>query len=239
MSFNIWTPPAVSSEARPWRGQVWRMVEAQHVASTMKIVDSPEEQDILEALLDGAKPQVPLEAQPLDYLLATPFRYPPLPGGSRFRTGVDEGVFYGADTVATAGAELGYWRWKFLGDAVDLDRIEPVPHTAFGAEVMTSTVDLRRAPFDTDAAIWTHPVDYTGTQAFARVARTAGVGGIVYRSVRAEQPAWCLALLTPSGFARKKPLQATQTWWLAVNADGVLWRRESESMSFSAERWRQ
>jgi len=215
------------------------MVEAQHVASTMKIVDSPAEQDILEALLDGAKPQLPEQARSLDYLLATPFRYPPLPGGSRFRTGIDEGVFYGANSVATAGAELGYWRWKFLGDAVDLERIEPVAHTAFGAEVMTSTVDLRRAPFDADEAIWTHPDDYTGTQAFARIARRAGVGGILYASVRAASPAWCLALRTPAGFARKKPLPATQTWWLAVTREGVLWRRESESMSFSADRWRQ
>jgi len=214
------------------------MVEAQHVASTMKIVDSPYEQDILEALLDGAKPQLPQEAQTLDYLLATPFRYPPLPGGSRFRTGVDEGVFYGADSVATAGAELGYWRWKFLCDALDLARIEPVAHTAFGAEVMTGTVDLRRPPFDTDAEIWTHPDDYTGTQAFARIARAAGVGGIVYRSVRSEGAAWCLALLTPTGFVRKKPLPATQTWWLAVTRDGVLWRREAESMSFNARLWR-
>jgi len=209
------------------------------VASTMKIVDSPEEQDILEALLDGAKPQVPPEAQPLDYLLATPFRYPPLPGGSRFRTGVDEGVFYGADTVATAGAELGYWRWKFLDDAVDLERIEPVAHTAFCAELRTQAVDLRRPPFDVDAATWTHPSDYTGTQAFARIARKAQVGGILYRSVRTATEAWCMALLTPQGFARKTPLPATQTWFLAVTPDGVLWRREAESMSFSADLWRQ
>ena len=39
MLSSTWTPPAVSSEARPWVGRAWRMVEAQHVASTMKIVD--------------------------------------------------------------------------------------------------------------------------------------------------------------------------------------------------------
>ncbi|QID19819.1 RES family NAD+ phosphorylase [Nitrogeniibacter mangrovi] len=214
------------------------MVEAQHVASTMKIVDSPAEQDVLEALLDGAKPALPPEAEPLDYLLATPFRYPPLPGGSRFRSGIDPGVFYGADTVATAGAELGYWRWRFLHDAVDLERLEPVPHTAFGAEVATTTVDVRCAPFDRDAEAWTHPTDYRHTQAFARVARSARVGGILYRSVRSAVPAWCLALLTPAGFAHRKPLAATQTWWLAVSVDGVQWRRDAESMTFAADAWR-
>ncbi len=213
------------------------MVEAQHVASTMKIVDSPDEQDVLEALLESNKPALPLAAEPLDYLLATPFRYPPLPGGSRFRVGIDPGVFYGADTVATAGAELGYWRWKFLHDAVDLDRLEPVAHTAFCAQVETWTVDLRKAPFDRDAARWMHPTDYHDTQAFARVAREAQVGGIIYASVRSTVPAWCLALLSPEGFAQRKPLHATQTWWLAVTPDGVLWRRDAQSMSFSAEGW--
>ena len=48
MSFNTWTPLAVSSEAHDWRGSVWRIVETQHTASTMKIVDSQAEQDLLE-----------------------------------------------------------------------------------------------------------------------------------------------------------------------------------------------
>jgi len=214
------------------------MVEAQHVASTMKIVDTPREQDVLEALLDASKPAMPHEAEALDYLLATPFRYPPLPGGSRFRVGIDPGVFYGADTVATAAAELGYWRWKFLDDAVDLERLEPVPHTAFCAQVETQAIDLRQAPFVAEAERWTHPNDYSATQALARVARVGEVGGIVYASVRSPTPAWCLALLTPEGFAQRKPLNTHQTWWLAVTADGVLWRRDAQSMSFSAERWR-
>jgi len=237
VSFNTWTPLAVSSEARPWRGRVWRMVEAQHVASTMKIVDSPAEQDVLEALLDASKPALPPEAGTLDYLLATPFRYPPLPGGSRFRIGIDPGVFYGADSVPTAAAELGYWRWRFLHDAEDLERLEPVPHTAFAAQVETSIVDLREPPFVTDAPRWTHPTDYRDTQAFARLARAGGVGGIVYASVRSPTPAWCLALLTPEGFAQRKPQNGRQTWWLAVTRDGVLWRRDSESLSFAAAPW--
>lgn len=37
---------------------------------------------------------------------------------------------YGAEFVRTAGVKLGYWRWKFLNDAVDLDRLGPVALTA-------------------------------------------------------------------------------------------------------------
>jgi len=237
VSFNIWTPLAVSSEAHDWRGSVWRMVEAQHIASTMKIVDSQAEQDLLETLLEGSKPAQPATAEALDYLLATPFRYGPLRGGSRFRSLIDPGVFYGAESVRTASAELGYWRWKFLKDAVDLEKLEPVAHTAFRADVSTLAVDLRQPPFSADAAAWTHPTDYSATQAFARVAREANLGGIVYQSVRDPHPAWCMALLTPQAFAKPKPHPTMQTWWLAVHQDQVIWRRENKSMTFSAAPW--
>ena len=86
MSSITWTARAVESEAAPCRIEPWRAVEAQHVASTRRLVDSNEEQAILERLLDESKPAVLASTAGLDYLLATPFRYPPSwPGGSRFR----------------------------------------------------------------------------------------------------------------------------------------------------------
>jgi hypothetical protein len=214
------------------------MVEAQHVAATMKLVDDRDEQDVLEALLDAAKPTPPPATRGLDYLLATPWRYPPRHGGSRFRGAADPGVFYGAQTVRTAAAELGYWRWRFLLDAVDLERLDPVAHTAFRADVATSAVDLRAPPFDACAAQWQHRDDYTATQRFAHVAREAGVGAIVYRSVRDPHEAWCVALLTPTAFAARRPDPRLQTWYLAVTRDEVVWRREGESMRFAAAAWR-
>lgn len=237
MSSNILTLAAVTSEARPWAGQVWRMVEAQHTASTMKIVDNDEEQNLLETLLEGSKPAQPANAEALNYLLATPFRYNPLRGGSRFRAITDPGVFYGAESVRTASAELGYWRWRFLKDAVDLQKLEPVAHTAFSADVSTPLVDLRHPPFKANSAAWQHPTDYTATQAFAQVARHAGVGGIQYKSVRDPEPAWCVALLTPMAFSKSKPRPLMQTWWLAVHQDAVTWRRDNESMTFTAAAW--
>lgn len=213
------------------------MVEAQHVVSTMKLVDDAAEQDLLEALLEGSKPPRPAAAAGLHYLLATPFRYDPPPGGSRFRGQADPGVFYGAGSVGTACAELGYWRWKFLVDAVDLEKLEPVAHTAFRVDLSTTAVDLRQPPFDADAALWTHPANYAATQALARTARETDLGAIVYRSVRDPQPGWCVAVLTPAAFARPKPHPQTQTWWLAVRRDGVLWRREGEALIFASSGW--
>lgn len=239
MSFTTWTPAAVSSEARRWSGSVWRMVESQHIAATMKLVDTREEQDLLETLLESGKPALPTDTEGLDYLLATPFRYPPRTGGSRFRGATDPGVFYGAESVRTAAAELGYWRWRFLQDAVDLEGLDPVPHTAFAASVSAQAVDLRKPPFETDAKLWQHPTHYAPTQAFARVVRKAGVGGIVYRSVRDPSPAWCIAVLSPAGFDGRHAMPGAQTWYLAVSQRAVTWRRESEAITFSVESWRE
>jgi hypothetical protein len=146
-------------------------------------------------------------------------------------------VFYGAESVRTASAELSYWRWKFLKDAVELEKLEPVAHTAFSAEIGTQLVDLRRAPFSVDATKWLHPADYSGTQAFARVVREANVGGIQHQSVRDPNLAWCVALLTPKAFAKPKANPMMQTWWLAVHPNSVSWRRNNESMTFTAAAW--
>lgn len=232
MSSNTWTPRAVSSEASDWRASIWRIVEAQHVASTMKVVDTAAEQDLLETLLETSKPPFPDDAEGLDYLLATPFRYDPIKPGSRFRGVSDPGVFYGAESIPTACAELGYWRWKFLMDAEDLDKIEPVAHTAFCAETHSAAIDLRASPFDRDMKLWQHPSDYSATQAFARIAREANIGAIIYQSVRDPDAGWCAAILSPAAFSSKKPHPSTQTWWLAVQHDQVVWRRDHEVIVF-------
>jgi hypothetical protein len=241
------------------------MVESQHIAATMKPVDDRAEQDLLKTLLESSKPaQVTARAagigagartHRLDYLLATPFRYDPRRGGSRFRSETDPGVFHGAETVRTAAAELGYWRWRFLDDAVDLERLGPVPHTAFRTAIATQAVDLQRPPFDTNAGLWQHPRDYGPTQRFARVvhethsqhrtqpdqspaAEGPPVHGILYRSVHDPEPAWCLALLSPEGFAERRPQPDRQTWYLAVTPHEVMLRRDTESMQFDTAPWK-
>ena len=56
MSPDIWTRCAGASRVRPLHLTAWRAVEAQHQVSTRKLVDSLEEQALLEQLIEGAKP---------------------------------------------------------------------------------------------------------------------------------------------------------------------------------------
>ena len=80
MSSNIWTQCAGGSKVARLRLSPWRVVEAQHQVSTRKLVDSIDEQAILEQLIETSKP-VDATAGRRHVLLATPFRYPPLRHG--------------------------------------------------------------------------------------------------------------------------------------------------------------
>lgn len=240
MSSTTWTPAALASEARRWRGRLWRAVEAQYRAATIRLVDTLDEQAQLERLLEGSKPPVPASAATLHFLLATPFRYPPRhPGGSRFRSAIDPGVFYGAAEVRTACAELGYWRWRFLMDSPALPGLAPVPHTLFCCRVAGSGIDLRAPPLVRDAALWTAPDDYTPCQRLAVQARAADIAIIRYRSVRDARGGMCAAVLSATAFAA--PPEAEQSWHLAVTRARVTWQRDSllhqQGFEFTAD-WR-
>jgi RES domain-containing protein len=212
-------------------------VEAQHVVSTLRLVDSLEEQRVLEEILDATKPAVPPSARRLHYLLFTPFRYA-APYGSRFRAVTDPGIFYGGEQLRTACAELGYWRWRFLTDSRDLAQLGPAAQTLFEVGVRTSAVDLERPPFARDAARWKDPVDYSATQAFGRAAREAGIGLIRYASVRDPRGGRCGAVLRPDAFTPPHPVSPTQTWMLTVTRDFAVWQRDREAYEFDMRRWR-
>jgi RES domain len=239
---TTWTPTAVASELRPWRGTLWRAVEAQHRVSTLRLVDTLAEQSLLESLLESTKPALPSSLRQQHYLVTTPFRYPPLhPQGSRFRGPADPGVFYGALERRTACAELGFWRWRFLLDSPALQRLQPLTQTLFESALEASSLDLRRDPFLKDAKHWTDPVDYSGCQTFARVAREAGATALCYASVRDPQHGHCVAVLAATAFTSREIVE--QRWRLSVTPTRVFWQRDSvlvaEGFEFETATWTQ
>jgi hypothetical protein len=224
MSLPIWTPAALSSELRAVSGRFWRLVEAQHQISTLKLVDTLEEQALLENLLEESKPALPPDCVGLDYLLATPFRYGAVyPHGSRFRrAGRTLGVFYASEKVETALSEMAFYRLLFYADSP----ATPLPanaaeYTAFAAPVATSAaLDLTLPPFDRDRAIWTDPLNYEACQALAEAARAAETEAILYESVRDPRHGRNLALLTAKAFSAREPAER-QTWRIRLSASGV------------------
>jgi hypothetical protein len=212
--------------------KIWRAVEAQHVVSTLRLTgNDPEAHDILEELIEQSKPPVPEEAAGLHYLLATPFRYPPRIGGSRFRGVADPGVLYGGLERRTACAEMGYWRWRFLNDSDGLKEIAASPQTLFQSGARGSSIDLRQPPLDTHKDAWTSPDDYSATQALGRLAREADVALVLYSSVRDPESGVCVAVLHPRALRPKRPL-VQETWHLTLTSDSAIWQRESSRFVF-------
>ena len=187
-------------------------------------------QAVLEDILEGIKPVLPPEVKGLHWLLATPFRYWPLPGGSRFRRREDPGVFYGAEERETACAEAGYWRLKFWNESTFLSQQpKSIPVTLFEFHAATQrALDLSRPPLVEDRTLWMLPDDYTSTQALADNARQASAEVLRYESVR-RLNGRCLAILSPVAFRSvAEPLSNNQqSWSLLINPPRQLvWQRE-------------
>ncbi|MEZ4422769.1 MAG: RES family NAD+ phosphorylase [Gemmatimonadota bacterium] len=220
MSSDIWTRCAGATRLAALDASPWRVVEAQHLVSTRKLVDSAAEQEVLEDLLDGAKPPDPAAGR-RHYLLSTPFRYPPLPWGSRFGGRQERGIWYGADTVRTALAETAYYRLLFLeGTAADLPALSS-EHTVFRVGLRTDRgVDLTRPPFDRHRDVLASPVDYTATQALGSAMRADGVEVARYRSARDVEGGTALAVFTPSVFGRHRPREF-ESWYVTSTRAAV------------------
>jgi len=199
-------------------------VEAQHRISTLKLVDTVEEQATLEDLVQDTKPQLPPECRHLHYLLATPFRYgAAYPTGSRFRrAGLSEGVFYAAEQPHTAVAELVFWRLLFFAESPGTPwPANAAEYTAFSAAYATKrAIDLTRGKHARSKARWMHVTDYAPCQALANQARAVGAEIIRYLSVRDPQGGHNLALLTGRAFSKNRPL-VERTWHIRLSEAGA------------------
>lgn len=225
MSSSTWTPAALSSDAQASSGLCWRLVEAQHHISTLKLVDSVDEQEVLEDLVEASKPNVPPECRHLDYLLSTPFRYAaPYPNGSRFRRqGMTEGVFYASEEPETAVSEVAFYRLLFYSESPNTPwPANPAEYTAFAAEYSTERlIDLTQGRYVKAKKLWTDLTDCSHCQALCDVARKAAIEVIRCMSVRDPGQGANLALLTGRVFDKPKPVRL-QTWRIRLGEVGAL-----------------
>jgi hypothetical protein len=209
MSSNIWTRCAGRSRVGALAGEAWRVVESQHLFSTRALVDSDAEHQVLEELVEGKKPP---GQSGLHFLLATPFRYPPLPHGSRFGTRAELGIWYGSEEQRTAFAEAAYYRLLFLeGTAADLSPLM-VELSAFRVGFKTDRgVDLTRGPFAEHQGRISSPVAYEAAQRLGRDMRADGVEAARFRSARDREGGANLAFFSSRPFGSRKP-SVPETW---------------------------
>ncbi len=220
---GIWEACQGPKHIQPLRATVTRVVESQAQVATMVLVDTLDEQAVLEGLLEESKPPPPVDAARYHYLIMTPFRYPPLEYGSRFGSKDRSGIYYGSLAMATALAECAYYRllfWSGMQSPPPNERLMS-EHTSFVVNVHTAHgVALEQPPFAEHTREISDPQHYRASQLLGGAMRDAGVAAFTYVSARDPQGGLNIAIYTPKAIRSRKPLQE-RLWDCITAADSV------------------
>ncbi|MDH4316004.1 MAG: RES family NAD+ phosphorylase [Gammaproteobacteria bacterium] len=205
---TFWRRVLTHAETGGLMGTLKRMVENQEQKVTVALVDNLAEHEILEGLLEESKPGglFHKRLQRLDYLLRTPWRYPPLKWGSRFGRRFEPSLFYGALSDAALFAEAAYYRLVFLEgmEKPFSDRVIS-QFTVFEANYQTDKgMDLTRAPFTRHEKVLRHKSKYLPCQELGTELRERGIEAITYLSARADGDEVNVALFSPVALRSRK-----------------------------------
>lgn len=201
-----WRRLLARAAPRTLMGTLSRLVEHQQQKVTLTLTDTLAEHDVLERLLEESKPAAPAALGRFDYLLATPWRYPPLPWGSRFGSRYEPGIFYGSLSATALYAEAAYYRLLFLEgmEKPFADRVLS-QFTVFDANFRTDRgYDLSRAPFAKHEAALRHPAEYASCQALGSELRERDIEAVTYLSARATGKACNVALFSPRALRSRR-----------------------------------
>ncbi|MFK7912865.1 MAG: RES family NAD+ phosphorylase [Pseudomonadales bacterium] len=245
-SIAHWRTRLANIAPGPILGTLKRMVESQAQTVTLNLVDDLGEHDLLETMLEDSKPALAPELARLDYLLRSPWRYPPLRWGSRFGHRHEPGIFYGALSEQALFAETAYYRLVFLEGPRSAFRDRVISqHTLFEARFQTSAgFDLSQAPLNEDHEILTHPSDYQACQNLGSALRERDCEAFIYRSARVGEQVTQgnnVALLQPAALQSRKhrnpqPVLCESTRELVLLRHRArVWRFEREQFTNAGE----
>lgn len=238
---DIWGACAPRINAGLLGGELRRLVESQEEVATLGLVDTLSEQRRVERLLEQAKPPLLAGTEHLHYLLAAPFRYPPLTYGSRFGTRQEPGLFYGSLGLTALLAEAAYYRfvfWTGMSSPPASGKLD-TQHNVFTADYRTERgLRLHAPPFTRFATLLASRDRYGATQQLGREMRAAGIEAFEYRSARDAAGGLNVALYTPAALACARPKQVT-SWLTETRAGAVTFseRGSKDVTSFPIEQF--
>ncbi|QRN02872.1 RES domain-containing protein [Legionella sp. MW5194] len=223
---SIWTESEGIKLVRSLNLEPWRMVESQHSSSSRDLVESREEHDLLEELLENSKPRITNNKH---YLIYTPFRYPPLKYGSRFGNTYEPSLWYGSINLLTALAEVAFYRLKFFSDtSADLEYIE-IPMTAFKAYIQTENgIDLTTPHFKKYQDRISNKTSYADSQKLGAEMRDANIEAFIFTSARDKTFGKNVAAFIPDVFKMKNNQYITdmQNWRCIANQNSIEFTRD-------------
>lgn len=228
-----WHSIVIDEQIQPISGILYRLAASQEQVATLGYVDTLEEQVLLESMLEDSKPNYPEEVEqdhPFDYLLKTPFRYPPLEWGSRFGQIHEPSLFYGGSSVRVTLLEAAFYRFVFWRS---MQAEPPKPqlrtqHTLFSARYASQlAVKLDQLPFTAYTRLLTDPSRYEESQRLGQTMRASGVQAFQYASARDPQKETCIGLFSPEPFVDAKPLEKNH-WFCELTATQVSFKRKGD-----------
>lgn len=223
---GIWDKAGGSRNFSLLAEKIFRMVESQSYLATRKLVDTVQEQEILEEEIEKFKPPFPERNSKgkLHWLLFTPFRYPPLRAGGRFHTLAEQSVFYGSREIETVMAEIAYKRFVFRACSRAEMGAMTVCYTKFGVPIKTEKgIDLTAAPFAVYRDVLSDPLSHTASQELGTEMRRGGVEAFLFYSARIRDGINC-GLLSVEAFKSNRP-ENQQDWIIYDSADSMEFRR--------------
>ncbi|MDH5301429.1 MAG: RES family NAD+ phosphorylase [Gammaproteobacteria bacterium] len=223
---EIWDRCRGPEQIHPIAGELFRFVESQEQVATNQLVDSLQEQAILEELLEGNKPPERGGCENLHYLLKTLFRYPPLPWGSRFGRRFEPSLFYGSLELPTALAETAYYRLLFYHsmETPPPSKLLRTEHSSFKVSYQTASgIQLQHPPFDNHREQLRHVSDYAVTQSLGNAMRESGVEAFEFFSARCEE-GLNVALFVPAALGEQQPRELTH-WLCETSGEHVAFKR--------------
>ena len=231
-----WVACLEHAPLEPLGGSVLRLVESQEQIATVRLVGSLAEQAVLEDLLEASKPRTPRPAADLHYLLATPFRYPPLRYGSRFGRRTEPSLFYASRELSAVLAESAYYRFVFWSG---METSPPAPlttqHSLFGTKIATGRgLRLQHPPFDEHRSVLAHRSEYVETQALGTLMREAGVEAFEFASARDPAGGTNVALFTAAALATREP-EFVQPWLCETDGRTVRYDSRTQESAWTFE----
>lgn len=221
-------------------GSLSRLVENQEQKVTVALVDDLAEHELLESMLESSKPsaQGSERLRRLDYLLRSPWRYPPLPWGSRFGRRFEPSLFYGALSDEALFAEAAYYRLLFLEGMQRPFRDRVISQfTVFDALYRSDAgVDLTVPPFSGHEPVLTHRSNYAPCQLLGTVLRESGIEILVYLSARSAARERNVALFTPAALRSRKH-RNPRHGLCETRADRVLFRYRRTVIEYPREQF--
>ena len=163
-----------------------------------------------------------------NYLIFTPFRYPPLKYGSRFGSIFEPSLWYGSLELETAFTEIAYYRLKFFEDtSANLGNVE-ISMTAFTAYIVSNKgIDLTAKPFNQYSKYISDKNTYDYSQLLGTHMRENNIEVFIYSSARTKGMMDNVAAFTQSVFQYKKNqyVHNEQKWKCFANRHSIEFTR--------------